>query len=348
MGEAVLRSIANRRSRPQARTRLEDVARHAGVSKMTVVRVLREAHKVAPATKARVAAALDATKYSPDLVARALVSRRSGVVGAIVPTLSNSLIADVVQGMSEELELDGRQLMIGASGFSATAEEALVRSFLSRRVDALYLTGTSHTSATSRLLASAGIPVVEGGNIPSNPIDLVVGVSNIDAAASVVAHLIGRYGRNIAFAGGSPVDNDRMRDRRAGYELALRRAGLRVPPAFKIEVPITMGGGREALGHLLALPIRPRAMFCATDVIAAGAIQECLRRGLRLPDDIAVAGYDDLDIARELLPSLTTVRVPRYEIGRQAARLFQLSLSGRRPREAVLDIGYELVVRESA
>jgi LacI family gluconate utilization system Gnt-I transcriptional repressor len=315
---------------------------------MTVVRVLREAHKVAPATQARVAAALDATKYTPDLVARALVSRRSDVVGAIVPTLSNSLIADVVQGMSEELERDGRQLMVGASGFSAAAEESLVRSFLSRRVDALYLTGTSHTSATTRLLAASGVPVVEGGNIPSYPIDLVVGVSNIDAAAAVVAHLVGRYGRSIAFAGGSHRDNDRMRDRRAGYEFALRRAGLRVPPAFKLEVPISMEGGRRALGSLLALPSRPRALFCATDVIAAGAIQECLRRGLRPPDDIAIAGYDDLDIARELVPSLTTVRVPRYEIGRQAARLIHLSLSGRRPRQPVLDIGYELVVRESA
>ncbi len=315
---------------------------------MTVVRVLREPQKVAPATRTRVEAALEATKYTPDLVARALVSRRSGIVGAIVPTLSNSLIADVVQGMSDELGLHDRQLMIGASGFSAAREEALVRSFLSRRVDALYLTGTSHTGETVKLLRTAAIPVVEGGNIPDAPIDFVVGVSNIDAAESVVKHLIGRYGRSIAFAGGSPVDNDRMRDRRAGYERALRAGGLRVELAYKIETPITMEGGRGALATLLGMAKPPRALFCATDVIAAGAVQECLRRGVRIPGDIAIAGYDDLEIACELVPALTTVRVPRYEIGRQAARLFHASLTGARPKKTLHKIDYELVVRESA
>jgi LacI family gluconate utilization system Gnt-I transcriptional repressor len=340
--------MPTRRKRTPIRPRLEDVAKHAGVSTMTVVRVLREPRKVAPATRARVEAALDTTKYTPDLVARALVSRRSGVVGAIVPTLSNSLIADVVQGMSDELALHDRQLMIGASGFSAAREEALVRSFLSRRVDALYLTGTSHTLETVKLLRAAGIPVVEGGNIPDAPIDFVVGVSNVDAAESVVRHLVRRYDGPIAFAGGSPVDNDRMRDRRAGYERALRAAGLRVAPAFKIETPISMEGGRAALGALLALAKRPRALFCATDVIAAGAVQECLRRGVRVPDDIAIAGYDDLEIACELVPALTTVRVPRYEIGRQAARLFHASLTGPRPKKTLHKIDYELVVRDSA
>lgn len=340
--------MPTRRRRTPTRSRLEDVAKHAGVSTMTVVRALREPQKVSPATRVRVEAALEATKYTPDLVARALVSRRSGVVGAIVPTLSNSLIADVVQGMSDELAIHDRQLMIGASSFSAVREEALVRSFLSRRVDALYLTGTSHTRETVDLLRASGIPVVEGGNIPVAPIDFVVGVSNVDAAEAVVKHLIRRYGRSVAFAGGSPVDNDRMRDRRAGYERALRAAGFRVSPAYKIETQITMEGGREALVSLLALARPPRALFCATDVIATGAVQECLRRGVRIPGDIAIAGYDDLDIASELVPALTTVRVPRYEIGRQAARLFHASLTGARPKKSIHEIGFELVVRESA
>lgn len=340
--------MLTRRKRTPTRSRLEDVAKHAGVSTMTVVRVLREPQKVAPATRMRVEASLDATKYTPDLVARALVSRRSGVVGAIVPTLSNSLIADVVQGMSDELALHERQLMIGASGFSAAREEALVRSFLSRRVDALYLTGTSHTGETVKLLRAAGIPVVEGGNIPETPIDFVVGVSNVDAAESVVKHLIRRYGGSVGFAGGSPVDNDRMRDRRAGYERALRAAGCRVAPVYKVETPISMEGGRGALATLLALAKPPRALFCATDVIAAGAIQECLRRGVRVPEDIAIAGYDDLEIACELVPALTTVRVPRYEIGRQAARLIHSSLTGARPKKTLHQIDYELVVRDSA
>jgi LacI family transcriptional regulator, gluconate utilization system Gnt-I transcriptional repressor len=336
------------RARPSNRSRLRDVAQHARVSTMTVARVLREPHKVAPETRKRVDAALDATGYTPDLVARALVSRRSGVVGAIVPTLSNSLIADVIQGMSDELAREGRQLMVGASGFSAAREETLVRSFLSRRVDGLYLTGTSHTPATATLLRNAGIPVVEGGNIPAKPIDMAVGVSNIDAAAAVVAHVIGRYGTHIAFAGASPNDNDRMRDRRAGYERALRAAGALPVPEWQFETPMSMDGGRAAARNLLALPKRPRALFCANDVIAAGAVLACVRDGVRVPEDFAIAGYDDLDVARELVPSLTSVRVPRYEIGKRAAELIHLALTGARPRRAIDQLPFELIVRESA
>ncbi len=340
--------MPTRRNRTPRRSRLEDVAQHAGVSTMTVVRVLREPHKVAPATRARVTAALDKTQYTPDLVARSLVSRRTGMIGAIVPTLSNSLIADIVQGMSDELALHDRQLMIGASGFSAPREEALVRSFLSRRVDALYLTGTSHTDETVKLLHAAGLPVVEGGNIPQTPIDFVVGTSNVDAAACVVTYLIRKYGKRMGFVGGSPVDNDRMRDRRLGYEQALRKAGARVVQEAMIEAPIAMESGRRAITQLLGLPAPPRAVFCATDVIAAGAVLECTRRGVRVPDDIAIAGYDDLEIAGELVPSLTTVRVPRYEIGRQTARFMHLSLTGQRPKNDIHDIGFELILRESA
>jgi LacI family transcriptional regulator, gluconate utilization system Gnt-I transcriptional repressor len=337
-----------RRAPSSTRSRLLDVAHRARVSTMTVARVLREPHKVAPETRKRVAAALDATGYTPDLVARALVSRRSGVVGAIVPTLSNSLIADVIQGMSDALAREGRQLMVGASGFSAAREEELVRSFLSRRVDALYLTGTSHTHATVTLLRAAGIPVVQGGNIPAKPIDMAVGVSNVDAAAAVVAHLVARYGTRIAFAGAPPADNDRMRDRRAGYDRALRAAGGKPVAEWQIEVPMSMEGGRAAAQALLALPKRPRALFCANDVIAAGALLASVRAGVRVPDDFAIAGYDDLDVARELNPSLTSVRVPRYEIGRRAAELFHLVLSGDRPRRNVEQLDFELVVRESA
>jgi LacI family gluconate utilization system Gnt-I transcriptional repressor len=315
---------------------------------MTVVRVLREPHKVAPETRARVASALDKTQYTPDLVARSLASRRTGMVGAIVPTLSNSLIADIVQGMSDELALHDRQLMVGASGFSADREELLVRSFLARRVDALYLTGTCRTAETVRMLRAAGIPVVEGGNIPESPVDFVVGMSNIEAAATLVEYLIARYGTEIGFASGSPVDNDRMRDRRTGYERAIRNSGGEVRPEFVLEVPISMEGGRLAVSKMLELPKPPRALFFATDVIAAGAVLECVRRGVRIPHDVAVAGYDDLEVASELVPSLTTIRVPRYEIGRQSARFMHLSLTGNRPKVNIHDTGFELVRRESA
>jgi LacI family gluconate utilization system Gnt-I transcriptional repressor len=329
---------------------LVDVAIQAGVSTMTVARVLRDPNKVAPGTRERVARALAAANYTPDLVARALASRRSGVVGAIVPTLSNSLIADVIQGMTDELARDGRQLMIAASGFSAEREETLVRSFLSRRVDAIYLTGTSHAPSTVALLRAAGLPVVEGGNIPERPIDMAVGVSNRAAAAAVVRHLLMVYGADtdIAYFGASPFDNDRMRDRAAGYIAALSEQGRVPDPARMIVCPMSMEGGRVAMTGLLEAGRMPRAIFCATDVIAVGAVFECVRRGIDVPGRLAIAGYDDLDLAREVVPALTSVRVPRYEIGHEAARMFNRRLAGQRPERAIVEMGFELIRRASA
>jgi LacI family gluconate utilization system Gnt-I transcriptional repressor len=335
-------------SGPSGRSRLSDVARQAGVSTMTVTRVLREPEKVAPATRERVQRTIEAIGYVPDLVARALTSARTGVVAAVVPTLSNSLIAEVTQGMSQTFARHGRQLMIGATNFSARAEEEIVRSFLARRVDAIYLTGISQTVETIRMLRAARLPVVQGGNIPDHPIDMVAGTSNLIASRTMVAGLIDRYGGDIGFLGHDPADNDRARDRRRGYLDAMAAAGHRVRPAWMLERPLAMSGGADGIAALLRLARRPRAIFCGTDVIATGAIFACLRAGLRLPQDIAIAGYDDLEIAGQMTPSLTTVRIPRFDIGVRAAEMIDLALAGRRPAEPVSDMGFEIIWRDSA
>jgi LacI family gluconate utilization system Gnt-I transcriptional repressor len=125
-------------------------------------------------------------------------------------------------------------------------------------------------------------------------------------------------------------------------------AGAKPRAGRIVECAMTMAGGREAMARLLALKHPPRAVFCATDVIAAGAVQECVRRGVALPGVIAIAGYDDLDVARELVPSLTTVRMPRYEIGQTAARLIDRCLAGEPPAQRIHDLGFEFVARESS
>jgi LacI family gluconate utilization system Gnt-I transcriptional repressor len=324
------------------------VARRAGVSTMTVARVLRQPEKVAPPTRARVNAALKASQYTPDLVARALASQRSGTIGAVVPTLANSLIAEVIQGMSDELDRSGRQLMLAASGFSAEREEALVRTFLARRVDAIYLTGITHTAATVALLGGARLPVVEGANLTDSPIHLAIGTRNEEAAVAVMRYLIGRYGTAIGFIGAPDKENDRVRDRRRGFLHAMREAGARVRREWVLERALTMAGGHQAMAALLALARRPRAVFCANDVLASGAIQECVRQGVSVPGTVAIAGYDDLEIAAELVPALTTVRMPRYEIGQLAARLMDQCLAGQQPAARVHDLGYVVVRRDSA
>lgn len=333
---------------PPRRTLLRDVARRAGVSSMTVTRTLRQPDKVSAATRNRVEAAVRALGYTPDLNARGLASRRSGLVAAIVPLLTNSLIAEIVQGLSDALAEHDYQLLIGASGFDARTEEVLVREFLSRRVDALYLTGTRRTPAAIRLLRGARVPVVEGGNLHARPLDMEVGYSNVGAAAEITHLLLSRYDGPIGYIGAYPKDNDRARDRRKGFEGACAAAGRDVDARHCIETKLDLVAGAQAMAELTQLRPRPRAVFCSADVLAVGALFECQRRGLAVPRAIAIAGFDDLDIAGQTLPALTTVRVPRYEMGRRAGALLCDRLAGRPIETRVVDVGYRLIERASA
>ena len=329
------------------RPRLQDVAAAAGVSAMTVVRVLREPQKVAPRTRTRVERVLAETGYTPDLVARGLASRRSALIGAIIPLLTNSLIAEIMQGLSDAVTPAGYHLVIGASGFSAQEEEALVRAFLSRRVDALYLTGVIHTPGTTRMLRGAGIPVVEGGNLTDDPIDMVVGYSNVQAARQVTRHLLARYDP-VGYIGAFPADNDRARDRRRGYELALSARRRPRDAALCIETTLDIESGARAMADLLERRPDLRAVFCSADALAVGALYECQRRGIDVPGRVAVAGFDDIPIASQVVPALTTLRVPRYAIGQRAGEMMLARLGGDEPAQRIVDAGFELVPRASA
>lgn len=315
---------------------------------MTVVRVMRNPGLVAAGTRERVERVLEQTGYTPDLTASALASQRTRLVAAIVPVLTNSLIAEIMQGLTDVLAENGRQMLLGVSGFSSAEEESLVRAFLSRRVDAIYLTGVIHTPATRHMLAQAGIPVVEGGNLTRDPIDMVVGYSNVEAASKITRYLLRkRYGA-VAYIGAYPQDNDRARDRRTGYESALRAARRRVDGDLCVETTLDVDAGAAAMRTLLGRRPDVRAVFCSADALAVGALCECQRRGLRVPHDVAVAGFDDIVIAAQMVPALTTIRVPRYEIGWKAGKALCDRLEGRPVRRKVIDAGYVLVPRESA
>ena len=333
---------------PRARPRLQDVALAAGVSAMTVVRVLREPHKVAAATRARVEAVLADTGYTPDLLARGLAVNRSSLIGAIIPVLTNSLIAEIMQGLAEAVLPAGYHLLLGASGFSSEEEEVLVRAFLSRRVDALYLQGVTHSEASVRMLRNAGIPVVEGGNLTDDPIDMVVGFGNVEAARSVTRYLLDRGYAPLGYIGAFPLDNDRARDRRRGYELALRAARRTSDPSLCVETSLDIDAGAAAMAALLARRPDVRAVFCSADALAVGALYECQRRGLAVPADVAIAGFYDMPIAGQVVPALTTLRVPRHAIGQRAGEMILARLEGRTVRKRVVDAGYELIARASA
>jgi len=315
---------------------------------MTVVRVLREPDKVAAETRDRVSRILRETGYTPDLVARGLASNRTSLVAAVIPVLTNSLIAEIMQGLSDALAPADYHLLIGASGFSTAEEETLVRAFLSRRVDGIYLTGITHTDEPVRMLKTAALPVVEGGNLTDRPIDMVVGYSNVKAASDVTRYLIKAGYSTIGYIGAHPKDNDRARDRRRGYDLAFATARRKIDPSLCVETTLDIDAGAQAMATLLERHPNVRAVFCSADAIAVGALYECQRRGYEIPGRIAIAGFDDTPIAAQVVPSLTTLRVPRYYIGQRAGEMIRDRLAGRKLKQRIIDTGYELVRRDSA
>jgi LacI family gluconate utilization system Gnt-I transcriptional repressor len=315
---------------------------------MTVVRVMRDPAKVAKRTRERVEAVLRQTGYTPDLTARGLASNRSGLIAAIIPVLTNSLIAEIMQGLTDALAPRDYHLLLGASGFSAAQEEVMVRAFLSRRVDGIYLTGVIHTPETVKMLTSAGIPVVEGGNLTASPIDMVVGYSNVDAAREITRYLLKRRYWPIGYIGAFPEDNDRARDRRLGYETALAAARRRADRTLCVETTLDIDAGAQAMRTLLSRRPDVRAVFCSADALAVGALYECQRQGLDVPGRVAIAGFDDIPLAAQVVPSLTTVRIRRYAIGQQAGKLIGDRLAKRTVRRRIVDTGYTLIARESA
>lgn len=329
------------------RPRLSDVARAAGVSTMTVARVLRDPAKVAADTLKRVQRVLRETGYTPDLLARGLASKRSGLVAVIVPVITNSLIAEIVQGLTTALAEDDLHVVLGVSNFQVHEEEELIRAFLSRRVDAVYLSGVVHSAESRRMLVAAGIPVVEGGNLGESPIDMAVGHSNLAGSYETTRHLIERGYDPIGYIGVPLLDNDRAKDRLRGFQTALLGAGRTPDPRLYSETTLELSAGARAMGTLLTQSPDLRAVFCYSDVLAVGAHFECQRRGMAIPGEIAIAGYDDLEIAEQIVPSLTSLRVPCFEIGQRAGRMICRRLAGEQLVEKIVNTGFQLVIRNS-
>jgi LacI family gluconate utilization system Gnt-I transcriptional repressor len=327
---------------------MADVASRAGVAAITVSRALRDPDSVSPDVRKRVAAAVKALGYVPNLAAGTLKSQRSQIVAAIVPTLQSSIFAETVQGLSDELRANGYQLLLANSGYSTAAEESLVAALLGRQPEGIVLTGVQHSRKLRDLLSVTSIPVVETWELADDPIDMVVGFSNFEAARQIVLALADRGYRRIAFVGVPPESEPRSARRQAGYMKALNERGLKSVVDTDIAVGLAIRNGGDALERLLARHPDLDAVFFANDPLAFGALQRCQRRGWSVPKRIAIAGFGDFEIARETIPTLTTVRIPGDEIGRAAARLILERQPGM-PREAkTVDVGFELVFRESA
>lgn len=334
------------------RPTMADVAQHAGVSTMTVSRALKNPDLVSEATRDRIMAAVDELGYVLDQSAGSLSSRRTGFIAAIVPSINNSNFSDTARGITDALEESGEQLLLGYTDYSVEKEERLIESMLRRRPEGIILTGGRHTDRARKLLSNAGIPVVETWDLPANPIDLVVGFSNEEAMGLLVRTLHQKGYRRFGYIGGTTERDTRGSQRRAGFVEALHQLGLPHDRLISFGVPpISMQQGAEALASMLEQWPDTEVVICVSDLSAFGALTECQRRGIRVPEDVAIAGFGNYEIAACAHPRITSVDVGCYEIGRLAAQQLAQAINGRRSDpgfRARIVTDCKVVQRESA
>lgn len=327
---------------------MKDVAKLAGVSTITVSRALRTPDVVSKATLDRIHAAIEATGFISDLHAGSLRSGTNKLIAAVVPTLQSSIAGDTIEGLASILKPQGFQIMIADSHYDLEKEEQIVMEALRWRPAAIVLSGVTHSRMTVQMIERAKIPLAEVWGETDHPRDVVVAVPNRGAAQRMTQSLIGWGYRKIAFMHFPALNNDRVVHRLEGYNRAMRDAGIPVTPEMTIEVPNSYRAGADAVVALKERVPGLDAVFCGSDVLAVGALTECQRRGWRVPQDLAVAGFDDLDISSIIEPQLTTIRTNRFEIGRRAAELVLSRIRGDTRPTISETMGFEIVRRASA
>lgn len=341
------------RNPQKQRPTIRDVSRLAGVSRMTVSRVISDPDLVLPATRERVNKAIADLGYVPDRAAGSLASRRTGFIALMLPTLTNANFAAVAHGLTEALREADYHLLIAYTDYDLVEEERQLRNLLARRPEAIVLTGTIHRRTASRMLLAADIPIIEIADLPSQPIEHVVGFSNYNVGRTAARYLINRgFTRIGALAGATDGDviDHRGEERMRGFEDELGIAGL--PTRYVLRhgaPPISYDHGAQSLGVLLEREPDVEALFAVSDLSAVGAVMECQRRAIAVPDDLSIMGFGDFEIGREINPPLTSIHVDFRALGQRAGQMVRELLSGgaRMRKPVAIDVGLSVIERSS-
>ena len=309
------------------RATARDVAETAGVSVATVSRVINRATGVNPETAAKVHAAVAELGYRPNGVGRSLKTASSRLIGVLIPTLSNPVFAEAVDGIAEGVADGGYSLLFSASDYRRDAERKGIETLLNYRVDGLIVTvADAADSEILDLLDAAEVPYVLAYNPAGAHGRPTVTVDNCAAGALVAERLIGYGHRRLGMIAGRLTDSDRARARYQGFAAAAAAAGL--PPPRLCEVPFTRPALEPVLGEIFAAPDAPSALFCSNDMLAIATIGVLAGLGISVPGDVSIVGFDGIAIGNLLHPSLATVVQPSRELGRTAARQLLRRLAG--------------------
>jgi LacI family gluconate utilization system Gnt-I transcriptional repressor len=327
--------------------RLAEVAELAGVSPITASRFFRNPQALSSGKRERVASAAQELGYVPNLAARALASQRTEVIGVLIPSLTNNVFNDVLRGIYDAAEGSPYSIQFVNTRYSILQEEKLLRLFQAQNPAGLIVTGINQTADARLIMEAIDCPIVQIMEIGPDPVDMMVGFSHYDAAFAAVSHLAAQGRKRIGFLGARM--DPRVQRRLEGYRDAMKAAGLFDPNLIvttPVPTAVTLGG--TLLGELFAKAPDADAVFCINDDIALGVLFECQRQQVPVPDKMAIVGFNDMEFMASSVPSITSVRTNRYEMGRAAATMLVDAVEGRRPAQAVVDLGFELMVRQSS
>ncbi len=298
---------------------VEDIAQAAGVSTATVSRALNKPDSVSAKLRDKVTSKVLELGYVPSGAARALASNRSFTVGTVIPTLNNAIFAASVGAFEETLSLHGYTLLVTVSNYDVPHEIQQVHRLLERGVDALMLIGLDHPEDVWQMIERSACPTVAIWGHQEKPRVPCIGFDNAGASEAAVDHLVELGHSRIGMVAGIAEGNDRAAARRAGVERALTKHNLPVIPGLFTEKPYSHNDGRGGLIELLGNDEAPTAVMCGNDVLAMGVMFEARDRGISIPGDLSIIGFDNLPITEQLSPALTTIEVPSVPIGTAAA-----------------------------
>jgi LacI family gluconate utilization system Gnt-I transcriptional repressor len=326
---------------------LTDVAELAGVSAITVSRVINYPEKVSESLRTQVQKAIDALGYIPNQHASSLASSRSRVIGVAIPSLSNIVFTDVLRGIYEVMDSAGYKVLMVDTHYSPLEEEKMIRTLLSQSPEGLIITGGDQTKACQSFLRNAHIPIVQMMELLPDAIDMNVGFSHDQAGYDVATHLLRQGYEHIGFIGARM--DPRVQQRMQGYRLALEQAGkyeknyiATTPEPSSIRV-----GGELFKSVVASTKGTLDAIFCANDDLALGALFEAQRMNINVPQDLAICGFNDTEAAAYVNPSLTSVSVGRYEMGVKAAEMIISVLEQQTIGSKQVDMGYTIHERAS-
>jgi LacI family gluconate utilization system Gnt-I transcriptional repressor len=322
--------------------KLADVARVARVSESTVSRVVRDKRPIAEATRQRVLCAIEELGYIPNRAAGSLASAGSTLISVVLPSLSNIVFPEVLHGIHAALSSTRFQAVIGVTDYDPEAEERIIRSFLEWQPAAIVVAGLHHTSTARRYLKAGRFRVGELMDIDGEPVDVAVGMSHRQAGYDSGKHLIERGYRRFGYVGHNLMTDDRARSRYEGLRAALRDAGLSLIGEHRFAGPTSTIVGRDSLRALLAEYPDIDAVVFSNDDMAVGGFFHCLDAGIRPKEQLALFGFNGLEIGQALPLPLSTIRSKRFQVGKLAVE--KLLESRQRPVEkTIINAGYEII-----